>query len=92
MRAVCAKYTGMVMDKASQPVPPEIQRIADAFVQLQEARHKADYNVRDPVTSVEAQTSVQMARDAFGDWETISANAASDAFLTELLVGGIKDR
>jgi hypothetical protein len=92
MRAVCAKYAGLVTDKAGQPVPLEIQRIADGFVQLQEARYKADYNVKDPVTSVEAQTSAQMARDAFSDWATISANVAADAFLTELLVGGIKDR
>ena len=92
MKAVCAKYTGITTDKAGQPVPPEIKRIAEAFVQLQEARHKADYNVKDPVTPVEAQTFAQMARDAFIDWATISANAASDAFLTELLVGGIKDR
>lgn len=48
--------------------------------------------MKDPVTSVEAQTSVQMARDAFSDWANISANPAADAFLTELLVGGIKDR
>ena len=92
MKKVCAKYTGLATDKAGQPVPVEILRIADAFVQLQEARHKADYNVKDPVTPIEAQTSVQMARDAFADWATISAYAATDAFLTELLVGGIKDR
>jgi hypothetical protein len=92
MKVVCVKYIALATDKAGQPVPPELRRIADAFVQLQEARHKADYNVKDPVTRIEAQTSVQMARDAFTDWATIAANVAADAFLTELLVGGIKDR
>jgi hypothetical protein len=92
MKAVCARYTGLVTDKTGQPVPSEIQRIADAVVQLQESRHKADYNVKDPVTPVEAQTSVRMAQDAFADWATISGNAAADVFLTELLVGGIRDR
>ena len=33
-------------------------------MQLQNARHKADYNVKDSVTPVEAQTFVQMAQDA----------------------------
>lgn len=92
MKTVCARYAGLATDKAGQPVPAEIQRIADAFVQLQEARHKVDYNMKDPVTPVEAQTSVRMAQDAFADWTTISGNAATDAFLTELLVGGIRDR
>ena len=92
MKAVCAKYVGTPSDKTGQPVPTEIHRIADAFVQLQESRHKADYNVKDPVTPVEARTSVLMARDAFTDWVTISTDPAADVFLTELLVGGIKDR
>lgn len=34
MRLVCAKYTTLSADKAGQPVPLEIQRIANAFVQL----------------------------------------------------------
>ncbi len=92
MTAVCRKYTNLPTDKAGHPVPLEIQRIAERFVQLQESRHKADYNVKDPVTSVEARTSVQMAQDAFNDWRNISSNVAADVFLTELLVGGIKDR
>ncbi|HXE55595.1 MAG TPA: hypothetical protein VN541_21405 [Tepidisphaeraceae bacterium] len=73
-------------------MPTELRQIADAFVQLQEARHRADCNVKDPVTPSDAQASVQMARKAFTDWAAVSANVASDVFLTELLVGGIKDR
>jgi len=56
------------------------------------ARHKADYNVKDVETPVEAQTFVQMARDAFTPWAAVAANLAVDTFLTELLVGGIKER
>lgn len=67
MLAVCKKYTGLAVDGTGQPVPAEITRIADSFVQLQNARHKADYNVKDSVTPLEAQTFVQMARDAFTD-------------------------
>jgi hypothetical protein len=33
-----------------------------------------------------------MARDAFTDWTAIAANPAADTFLTELLLGGIKER
>src|SRR5947209_6947958 len=92
MLAVCKRYTGLAVDMTGQPVPAEVQRIADSFVQLQNARHKADYNVKDPVTPVEAQTFVQMARNAFSDWLVVTAHPAADAYLTELLVGGVKDR
>ncbi len=92
MMKICTKYTGWSVDKTGQPVPAEIQRIADCFVQLQEARHKADYNIKDSVTPVEAQTFVQMARAAFADWAAVGANPAADTYLTELLVGGIKER
>jgi hypothetical protein len=92
MLAVCKRYTGLAVDMTGQPVPAEVLRVADSFVQLQNARHKADYNVKDSVTPVEAQTFVQMARDAFTDWGAVAANPAADIYLTELLVGGIKER
>ncbi len=92
MLAVCRRYIDLAIDMTGQSVPPEIKRIADSFVQLQNARQKADYNVKDSVTPVEAQTFVEMARDAFTDWEAVAANPAADTYLTELLVGGIKER
>ena len=67
MLDVCRRYTSLAVDKTGQPVPSEVQRIADSFVQLQNARHKADYNVKDTVTPVEAQTCIQLAQAAFAD-------------------------
>jgi hypothetical protein len=92
MLAVCRRYTQRPVDMTGQPIPAEIKRIADNFTQLQDARHKADYNVKDSVTSSEAQTFVQLARDSFTDWVTVVSDPAADTFLTELLVGGIKER
>src|SRR5215469_12337460 len=46
MLSVCRKYTVLAVDMTGQPVPAEIQRIADSFVQLQNARHTADYNIK----------------------------------------------
>ncbi len=92
MLAVCVRYTRMPFDMTGQPVPAELKRISDFFVQLQNARHKADYNVKDLVTPVEAQALVQIARNAFADWGVVAANSAADTYLTELLVGGIKER
>ncbi len=92
MLKVSTKYAALAVDKAGQPVPAEVKRVADSFVQLQDARRKADYNIKDSVTLAEAQTFVQMARDAFVDWGLVAANPAADNYLTELLMGGIKER
>jgi hypothetical protein len=92
MLAVCRRYTAQAIDVTGQPVPAEIRRVAESFMLLQEARHKADYNVKDPVTLLEAQGFVQMARSAFADWAIVAPTPAADTYLTELLVGGIKER
>jgi len=92
MLAVCKRYAGLSVDPAGQPVPAEVERLADSFVQVQNARMKADYNIKDPVIAVEALAAVQVARDAFTDLAAVASDPAADVFLTELLIGGIKDR
>ncbi len=92
MLAVCKKYMALPDDMTGQSIPAELKRVANYFVQLQNARHKADYNVKDPVTPQEAQALVLVAQDAFTDWTAVAASSAADTFLTELLVGGIKER
>jgi hypothetical protein len=89
---VCKRYFGLAVDITGQPVPAEVKRVADYFVHLQNARHKADYNVKDSVTAAEAQNFVQMAQNAFADWAAVAGDPAADTYLTELLVGGIKER
>lgn len=55
MKGVCkAKY-----------VNPDLQAIADAFVELQQARHFADYDYAKVFTRVEALTHINTARTAF---------------------------
>jgi hypothetical protein len=92
MAGVCKKYSNRATDLTGQTVPMEIQRIALYFVELQNARMKADYNIKDSVTQQYAKSFVQMAQDAFTDWAALGANPAVDTYLTELLLGGIKER
>lgn len=92
MLGVCRRYTGATADVTGGAVRAGLQRVAGCFMQLQEARHKADYNVKDRVTVLEAQTAVGLAQDAFLEWRAVEAEPAADVYLTELLVGGIKER
>jgi hypothetical protein len=52
-------------------VPPELERIAQAFVALQRARHDADYSTHRGWGSLEALSEVERAEDAFQKWHDI---------------------
>ena len=65
---------------------PQLVSIARAFVDLQEARHQADYNAYRIVKRQEALHHVQLADKAIQDWDLIRKTPQADAFLTGLLV------
>ena len=49
----------------------ELQRLAAAFVELQQERHRADYDLSQPFTRDEAQALVNQAHAAIGDWNSL---------------------
>jgi len=71
------------------PVPRELQRVADAFVSLQEARHDADYNVGRSFSRHETLVLLRKAEEAFAEWKGLRVQGlpAVDAYLTALLIG-----
>jgi uncharacterized protein (UPF0332 family) len=74
------------------PIPPQLQTLATAFVELQQARHEADYNVAARFTRVEAEDLIGLARQAFRDWQTLRTNDASHMYLSALLLWKRWDR
>ena len=52
----------------------ELQRLARAFVILQQERHRADYDLSRPFTRSEAEKLVEQTRDAFDNWDTLKRN------------------
>jgi hypothetical protein len=67
------------------PVPGELKLVAKSFVQLQEARHWADYDVSRPIYRQQALDLVEMARKAFAAWEDVKKQEAAKLFLVSLL-------
>lgn len=65
--------------------------VAATFVDLQEARHEADYNLSKAFTRAEARRLVAQADKAFTDWKTVVAMPPHaemcDLFLATLLLG-----
>jgi uncharacterized protein (UPF0332 family) len=65
----------------------EIQSVATAFRELQEAREEADYNPYHMVSRTEAELLVEQARDALRAWDDVPDGLVRRAFLIAMLLG-----
>ena len=68
-------------------VPAPLSRVATAFIDLQEARHSADYDLEYSPSRQEAQTLVRLARQAFTDWNLVAGTFTANLYLFLLLNG-----
>ncbi len=66
-------------------VPGELQLIADAFIQLQEARARADYDLASPLVKSEVTPLLRKAEDAMGAWAKFRKTDLGHTFLAVLL-------
>ena len=67
-------------------VSADLRRVADAFGSLQDARHKADYDLSSNLTRNEADLKVQEAEDAFAAWKKVRNSDEANIFLVALLL------
>jgi hypothetical protein len=81
-----AKPTGGVDGLTTNPLAPELTEIAQTFVDLQEARHKADYNLAETFDRVQVLGYVKRARDALAKWKIVKGTPNANVFLSALLV------
>lgn len=66
-------------------VPKELSEIADRFILLQEARHKADYDLSEQFDRTRVQTLVNDAEHLFKLWSQIRDTDSAHVFLASLL-------
>jgi hypothetical protein len=71
------------------PLPAQVSSVAHAFVQLQEERHKADYDVADRFDRARAQNAVSLAAQLFMDWNTVRDTDDARVFLAALLLWSV---
>ena len=67
------------------PLQEEIVRVADTFVDLQQYRHEADYDMERRFTRVEVLNIVGEAERALVDWHAVRQSVQADTFLVGLL-------
>jgi uncharacterized protein (UPF0332 family) len=68
------------------PVPAELQRVAEVFVELQEARHESDYKLDRTFTRRNAIYFVDRSEQAFQLWESIRTEPIARVYLASLLL------
>ena len=99
--AIARSFTHQQMQKTSQafatkagnpwkdlflPVPPDLVTIAQTFVDMQQARHEADYDISKTLVRSDVLTLIARTTHAIGLWPVISTTEASRAYLIGLLV------
>ena len=70
---------------AEQAARFRLSTVAQAFVDLQQARHKADYDVGEPFGPLDAAVDVAQARLAFVTWADVKDEPLAQRYLYSLL-------
>lgn len=90
---VMKKVSKKVIDAGKMPYAGEdpvivdkLRSFAGLFVQLQEQRHEADYNIKDAWTLTQSLKEVLAASRAFVIWQEIRGEKISQDYLVSLLI------
>lgn len=70
----------------SGAVPIELKHVASGFIDLQEQRHRADYDTSIQFEALDAIRANWLARQIFGHWSKIQHSEDARVFLVALLL------
>ena len=76
---------GKMRQLSNIAIPNDLVTVATAFVDLQQARHEADYDVTRTFTRAEAVGLIDQVDQAMTAWTAIRRTIPADAFLSALL-------
>ena len=77
-------------DGPKKAVANHLRTVAKVFIQAQQRRNDADYNMAREWTPVEAYAQIASVREAFRSWHAVRDEAAAQAYLVSLL--GTRER
>jgi len=80
MKKVCGRFTQAKLDQPLRDLIGDtasfdLQKVASSFIELQEARHSADYDLGYSLTTEEACRFIRVAVVAMGSWDQIADSA-----------------
>lgn len=68
------------------PLEDGLQSVAEAFVELQQLRHAADYDLSQAFDKVTVLEAIELAKTAMADWHKVRDKPNSNVFLAALLL------
>jgi hypothetical protein len=95
MKSVCSQYAkaslpgsihAQIAPLLSAPIDPDLKFVAETFVDLQEVRHLADYDLAHKFSRVDVLASIDSATIAFTNWKKVRSSANAQVFLIDLLL------
>lgn len=91
MREVCRRFAAGALPPATAsllagPLQPELKQLASTFVELQDARHQADYDLATAFDRVDVRHKIDLATRAFLAWHSVRAHPNATVFLAALLL------
>ncbi len=91
MDKVCAGFAGgtpqqPIIAMIGLPLERPLVSVAQAFLDLQEARHEADYDNDKMWSRLGTKNLVALARSAFANWESVKSTPNAKVFLAALLL------
>jgi len=94
MKAVCQQFAlgdhtklkSGTQNLVDTPIEAQLASVAEAFVTLQEQRHRADYDVSRPLSRFDVLQKVDLVQQAFADWNAVRGTPNAKVFLAALLL------
>jgi uncharacterized protein (UPF0332 family) len=85
MKALCTNYLNQRPGYSAKAPSADLIVVLKAFTELQDAQHKADYDLSVPWRRTEALDAVAKADEAFRSWKRIRKSEEATVFLFGLL-------
>lgn len=91
MKRVCGRFLSPKLDQPLRDLigntaSADMQTVAQSFINLQDARHRADYDLGYSFSWIEARGLVVLAGNAIKAWERIASSAEANIFILSLLL------
>jgi len=90
MKQVCVSISGIPSAALHSLQPhgfsPQLKTVCKAFYELQEARHKADYDISLPYARIDVLALLRQTRNAFDAWALVRGTDEARVFLIALLL------
>ena len=87
MKACCSRVSSrpLPVDPAEIPIAKDLKLVADSFVELQQARHTADYDNSKVWSRTQVWEMIAVAEDAMAAWWNIREQGIAQDYLLDLM-------